>query len=155
MSTPLLEVHNLVKLYPVGSRRKGALLHAVERSLLILDEPTSALDVSVQAIILRLLPDLLTRLGMSYLFVSHDRNVVRPRCRGRTDRNHVTAPSHRYIKALIAAIPGPTSSGCASKAVRRAPSIRTRTPVVSMAATWPARTVVSLCRRRYAACHFA
>jgi oligopeptide/dipeptide ABC transporter ATP-binding protein len=90
---------------------------ALDPKLLILDEPTSALDVSVQAIILHLLADLKNRLGMSYLFVSHDLNVVRLLC----DRIMVmylgkivetgpaeeifNRPQHPYTQALITAIP--------------------------------------------------
>lgn len=96
---------------------------AVEPALVILDEPTSALDVSVQAVILRLLAELRARLGMSYLFVSHDLNVVRLLCSrivvmylGRvveiaTAEALFTAPRHPYTQGLIAAIPDPARLG--------------------------------------------
>lgn len=92
---------------------------ALEPKLLILDEPTAALDVSIQAIVLNLLVDLRAQLGMSYLFVSHDLNVVRLLCdevlvmrdgeiidRGPAAQI-MSNPTHDYTRALVTAAPQP------------------------------------------------
>jgi len=92
---------------------------ATDPKLLVLDEPTAALDVSIQAVVLNLLVDLQAQLGMSYLFVSHDLQVVRLLC----DRVVVMAggmvvetgattevmdrPRHAYTRQLLDAAPHP------------------------------------------------
>jgi oligopeptide/dipeptide ABC transporter ATP-binding protein len=84
----------------------------------ILDEPTSGLDLSVQATVLRLIRDLRGRLGLTYLFISHDLSVVREMCDrvaimylGRLVEMADTprifqAPAHPYTRVLLQAAPG-------------------------------------------------
>jgi peptide/nickel transport system ATP-binding protein len=92
---------------------------ALHPKLVILDEPTAALDVSVQAVVLNLLQDLKQSMGMSYLFVSHDLNVVRLLCdrvivmragriveQGSSERV-LGDPQDAYTRELLTAIPHP------------------------------------------------
>ena len=92
---------------------------ALHPKLVILDEPTAALDVSVQAVVLNLLQDLKQSMGMSYLFVSHDLNVVRLLCdrvivmrSGRIveqgpAESVLGNPQDAYTRELLTAIPHP------------------------------------------------
>ncbi|WP_137150656.1 ABC transporter ATP-binding protein [Devosia sp. FKR38] len=88
---------------------------ALNPGLIIFDEPVSALDVSIQAQILNLMRDLQQRLGLTYLFISHDLAVVRQVCDriAVMDKGQIvelaaaediyTRPQHAYTRTLLAA----------------------------------------------------
>ncbi len=99
-------------------RRVGlARILTLKPKLIILDEPTSGLDVSVQAMVLKLLLELQERYDLSYLFISHDLNVVNIVCQrvaimylGKiveigTKEEIFEHPRHPYSQLLLSAIP--------------------------------------------------
>jgi len=97
---------------------------ATEPRFIVCDEPVSALDVSVQAAIVNLLADLRDRLGVAYLFVSHDISVVAHLAdrvavmhRGKIveigpAEEVMNTPRHAYTIKLLSAVPRVHGPGC-------------------------------------------
>jgi oligopeptide/dipeptide ABC transporter ATP-binding protein len=102
-----------------GQQRRAGLARVLglRPRIVILDEPTSGLDLSVQATVLRLIRDLRSEFGLTYLFISHDLSVVARMC----DRVAImylgriveigpaaeilASPRHPYTRALLEASP--------------------------------------------------
>ncbi len=104
-----------------GQRQRVVIGRAliVEPMFVVADEPTSMLDVSVRTGIMRLMEDLGTRLGVTYMYITHDLAVARYMCTriavmylgkileiGETE-GLLRNPLHPYTKALLSAVPAP------------------------------------------------
>ena len=121
-----------------GEKQRVSIARAMasEPEILVCDEPVSALDVSVQAAILNLFADLRDRLGVAYLFISHDISVIAHLAdrvlvmyggaaveEGKLDEV-LHPPYHPYTEALLSAVP--------LVGVRERASQRIRLPVEAM-----------------------
>jgi peptide/nickel transport system ATP-binding protein len=130
-----------------GQRQRVAIARAliVEPSFIVADEPTSMLDVSIRISIMRLMLDLAAKLGVTYLYITHDLAVARYMCDriavmylGKIVESAPTEellenPMHPYTRALLSAVPVPDPSyrrppvqieGGVARAVNPAPECR-------------------------------
>lgn len=121
--------HRLPSQLSGGEKQRVAIARAfaAEPAVVVADEPTSALDVSVQAVILNLLKDLRSSNGSSYLFISHDLEVIAYLAdwiavmylgsvveQGSNTRV-LNAPWHPYTEALLKASPVPDPDAAAAR----------------------------------------
>lgn len=123
-----------------GQRQRIAIARALvtRPEILVCDEPVSALDASHQAQVLNLLLDLKDKYGLSYLFISHNLQVISFMCdeilvmyageiAEQADKDELFAnPLHPYTKALIASAPYIGKQGEAEALTGEAPSLTQR-----------------------------
>jgi oligopeptide/dipeptide ABC transporter ATP-binding protein len=114
-----------------GQRQQIAIARAlsINPKFIVLDEPTSLLDVSAQASILNLIVDLQKKLGLTYLFISHNLAVVRflsnrvgvmycgKLVEMAKSRTLYVSPKHPYTRALLASVPVPDPESQAEEIV--------------------------------------
>jgi peptide/nickel transport system ATP-binding protein len=108
-----------------GQRQRVAIARALvlQPDFIVADEPVSMLDVSIRAEVLNVMTDLRDRLGLSFLFITHDLALAKHTCDklavmylgkiaevGKSDEV-IDKPFHPYTQALIAAIPVPDPDG--------------------------------------------
>jgi oligopeptide/dipeptide ABC transporter ATP-binding protein len=116
-----------------GQRQRVAIAAAMilEPALVVADEPVSMLDVSLRAGILKVMADMRDRLGVAYLFITHDLSLawmfadrIAVVYLGRiveegTSTQLIEQPAHPYTRALVSVIPVPETSRSAERTVLR------------------------------------
>ncbi len=164
-----------------GQRQRIGIARALATrpKLIIADEPVSALDVSIQAQIVNLMMDLQERLGLTYVFISHDLNIVRQIANRvavmylggivelAPTEELIAESAHPYTNALIGAVPRPAAQiGSGPSRIRLSGDLpspanppkgckfHTRCPRAQKRCTLEEPSLRALTPDRQVACHF-